>query len=169
MNIKYKLREGLQNIREDYDVEKRNLNRKEFSQIYKNNLETVNNIIFSYPQIWLDELGLETILDFLSVEDGMNFRLQHGITQGNPARFDKKVERGENESDIDFILRSNEVPYSWDEIKLRLVRYFCQGVVRNVQPSDDFNTLDDILKFLNIYKEAFMYGYMLPMIKIHKK
>jgi len=148
--------------------------------IRKINMETIQSMlgngselykyVMELPQIYVDEVGLETILDFLSVEDGMNFRIQHGITQGPVADFSKgETERMPEESEIDYILRRNKVNFTWDQIKGRLIQYFIRRLVANI-PREVTLSPEGAKKFLRIYGEKFLYEYLIPMSKnVNKK
>lgn len=120
----------------------------------------------NYPNIWLEEVGIDILLKFLQKEDSMNFRLQHGMTSGNPKVFKDSEPKRDNESDIDYLLRKNKINYTWDEIKSRLVQYFIQGIMRNLPYDKRLETKEDLMNFINTYKEAFLYGYIKVMVKI---
>jgi hypothetical protein len=74
-------------LKESNEQETRDFNIKNIGELYKDNATEIFKIIMSFPEIWLEEVGLETLLNFLEKEDSMNFRLQNGITTGNPIIF----------------------------------------------------------------------------------
>lgn len=144
----------------------RDLNKQNVLNIYKENSQEIFNLIMSFPEVWLEEIGIENILKFLEKEDSMNFRLQNGMTSGNPKIFKDTTTKNDDESEIDYLLRKNKINYTWDEIKNRLIQYFVQGIYRNVPADKILNTKEDLINFLKTYREGFLYGYIKPMIKI---
>lgn len=146
----------------------RELNKKNILKIYKENGngQEIFDLIKSFPDVWVEEIGIENILKFLEKEDSMNFRLQNGMTSGNPKIFKDTTTKNDDESEIDYLLRKNKINYTWDEIKNRLIQYFVQGIYRNVPADKILNTKEDLINFLKTYREGFLYGYIKPMIKI---
>jgi len=153
-------------LKENLEQDIVDYNRKNIQKIYSENAGEIFTIIMSYPEIWLKETGIETLLNFLQKEDSMNFRLQHGMTTGNPVIFKSDEPKREEESEIDYILRINKIKYDWKEIKNRLIQYFIQGLIRNMPRDRKIETKEEFLKFLNTYKEAFLYGYIEVMAKM---
>lgn len=156
-------------LKESNEQETRDFNIKNIGELYKDNATEIFKIIMSFPEIWLEEVGLETLLNFLEKEDSMNFRLQNGITTGNPIIFKSQEKKRDDESEIDYILRTNKINYTWKEIKNRLIQYFIQGIYRNVPSNKKIETKEDLINFLNTYKEAFLYGYIEVVAKTVQK
>lgn len=150
---------GLNESKEDI----KSLNIKNIEKIWKENAKEVFNLVKSFPKVWLDEVGIGTILKFLQKEDSMNFRLQAGMTSGNPKIFKEPDEKYESESEIDYLLRKNKIVFTWEEIESRLIQYFMQGIFRNIPQDKIITTKEQLLDFLNTYKEAFLYGYLKVM------
>jgi hypothetical protein len=50
-----------------------------------------------------------------------------------------------------------------------LIQYFIQGIYRNVPSNKKIETKEDLINFLNTYKEAFLYGYIEVVAKIVQK
>lgn len=117
------------------------------------------------PDYYLKEVGIKVILDFLSVEDGMNFRLQAGLSTPGTTIFKDAGPRQDNESEIDYILRKNKIPYKWDDIRSRLAQYFVRRLVANIPTDRELSSFEDVKKFVKTYEQAFMYDYMIPMSK----
>ena len=153
--IDRELNESKENIRD--------LNVKNIEKIWQENPGEIFNLVKLFPKIWLDEVGIETILKFLQKEDSMNFRLQAGMASGNPKIFKEPDKKYETESEIDYLLRKNKINFTWEEIESRLIQYFIQGVVRNIPNDKIIKTKDQFIDFLNTYKEAFLYGYLQVM------
>lgn len=144
----------------------RDLNKQNVLNIYKENSKEIFNLIMSFPEVWLEEIGIENLLKFLEKEDSMNFRLQNGMTSGNPKIFKDSEPQYDGENDIDYLLRKNKIDYTWDEIKSRLVQYFIRRMYANIPSDRKLETKDDLINFLKTYREGFLYGYIKPIIKI---
>lgn len=144
-------------LKENDEYQIREFNKNIIKDIYTKNASEIFPIIMSYPDIWIQECGIETILNFLAKEDSMNFR---------PTIFKSDEPKYQDESEIEYFLRKNKIKYTLKEIKNRLVQYFIQGIYRNLPYDKKIETKEDFLGFLNTYKEAFLYGYIQVMAKI---
>ena len=121
------------------------------------------------PEYYLEEAGIEIILDFLVVEDSSNFRIQHGMVTPGTVTFKNPEPKRGDEPEIDYILRINKIPYSWKEIKGRLVQYFIRRMQANVPRDHRFEDMSEVWSFLKTYEQKFMYDYMIPMSKMAEK
>lgn len=131
--------------------------------------EVSDFVTHEIPEYYLKEAGIETILDFLIVEDSSNFRIQHGMVTPGTITFKGTEPKRDNESEIDYILRANKIPYTWKEIKGRLVQYFIRRMQANVPRDHMFTTLEEVWNFLKVYEQKFLYNYMIPMSKMAEK
>lgn len=127
----------------------------------------ITDEIFEY---YLKEVGIEPILDFLSVEDGSNFLLQAGHTeQPNPVKFNQTDVNIPDEDPVQRVIRQNKIPYTRKEIQMRLVQYFIRRLVANVPEDKKFQNTNEITAFLKMYEQKFLYGYLMELAKVGKQ
>lgn len=144
------------------NIKKNNI--EKIQNVFKTNKTVVNSILNDLYKYYQDEVGIETILRFLTKEDGMNFRIQNGIHEPGITKFDREPpEDIPGESEIEKIIIKNKIPYKESEIKGRLIQYFLRRLVANIPSDKEFNSDDEVIDFLKTYETAFLYGYLIPM------
>lgn len=128
-------------------------------------------IMREVPKFFLQEAGIDVVLDFLSKEDGSNIRLQWTNDSGQAGSklsdFSKQ-DTPTSDNELELILQANRIPYSLDEVKNRLVQYFVRRLVYNVPNDRTFSSPEEALDFVKVYEQKFLYEYLIPMTKLNR-
>ncbi len=143
----------------------KNINSEKIKSIFKDNEEIKNHIIHNIYEHYLDEVGIQTILNFLKVEDGMNFKIQHGLTEPGVVDFSKPEFNNPDESEIEKIIRKNKIPYTQEQIQTRIIQYFLRRLAANIPNDKILETKSDVINFIKGYEMAFLYDYLIPIAK----
>lgn len=148
-------------IEAEQDNEIRNANYKALSVFS----DYVNHEV---PDYFIKEAGIEAVLDFLAVEDGMNLQLQwtNDASRDKHADFSRQNEPA-SDDELERILQQNKIPYSLKEVKNRLVTYFVRRLAYNT-PKDKLLSQEEAESFLKTYEQKFLHGYLIPMAKINR-
>lgn len=114
------------------------------------------------PDYLLSQVGYNTIVKFLAAEDGMSFQYisPRMMSLGGGVDFSKK---GESDDIIKDILNRPENRTSWEQISHKLRHYYSKRVIANVPIDRKFSSIEEAERFLRVYTEKFIYGYVLPM------
>lgn len=122
----------------------------------------LDKMIKAAPRMFVEEAGMETILDYLHVEEKMMFQKPAGPSAIEP-------ERIEGEDELDYILRKAKSTLTWEQVEKKLLHQFLRRLVANINQLDYFlKDEEEAKKFVRIYIEKFLYEYLIPMSK-HKK
>ena len=112
------------------------------------------------PDYLLSQEGYDTIIKFLTAEDGMNFQYLWMKDLGGDVDFSKKEESDDIIKDI---LNRPENKTSWELVSDKLRHYYAKRVFANVPTDIKFSSMEAAERFLRVYTEKFIYGYVLPM------
>lgn len=137
------------------DVKQYNLNLLNSSKKAKEEMKEL-------PDYLLSQVGYATIIKFLSAEDGLNFQYlsPRMMDLGGDVDFSKKEESDDIIKDI---LNRPENRASWELISDKLRHYYAKRVFANTPTDRKFSSTEDAERFLRVYTEKFIYGYVLPM------
>jgi hypothetical protein len=101
-------------------------------------------------------------IDFLIVEDGMNFNLSSSVN------FSKEEQQGDDEDIVSYIKRKSKNKYSWEQVANRLKQYYFTKLLTEIPKDKIFQSKKEAGKFLKIYTQKFIYGYLVPMAQKRK-
>jgi hypothetical protein len=162
MNIRKIIRESIGNLIKEFDYNSpiKIANQKFMAERVS---EFKDLLVDEAPQELIDQAGIKTILDFLTVEDGSNWHISVGNVVPGTTVFKNAEPRGENEDELDYILRVNKIPYTKKEIKERVFTYFFRRLKYNIPEDKLFETVDDVKDYIKMYTQKFLHGYLIPM------
>ena len=115
-----------------------------------------------FTQYCLSEVGIDTIIDFLKVEDKMNFNLS---ISGDSINFSKEEPQSKEEDILAYIKRKTKNRYTWEQIEKRLKQYYFVKMMNEIPSDKEFQSMEEAGNFLKIYTQKFIYGYLIPMSK----
>lgn len=141
-------------------------NREHVQKLFQGDKERFNKRAALYPDMFIDEVGLDVILDFLKAEDGTNFHLAYRNFDG-ATDYSKELEKKPGAS-IPDLQRQGEIANDLKKIKARLFYYFSRRMFANISHDEDWTswTTDDLFKWMEVYKERFLYEYLIPFSKL---
>lgn len=162
MNIRGLIRETVNSLLKEFDFNSPiKIANQQFMAQHVNDIKDL--LVDEAPQELIDQAGVQTTLDFLTVEDGSNWHISVGNVAPGTTVFKQAEPRGENEDEFDYILRVNKIPYTKKEIKDRVFTYFFRRLKYNIPEDKSFETVDDIKDYIKMYTQKFLHGYMIPM------
>ena len=130
--------------------------------IRTNNLKFLSNTPGAMEEIagvgdyYLEEVGIDVIMDYLKREDGIQFSKSN-------IDFSQELKQREGEDIVDFIKRDPKHKHTWETIKNKLTKYYIKSVSRSIPRDVEFSDHDEMLSWLKTQSQKFLYEYMIPM------
>lgn len=132
------------------------------------------NDIFEY---YVDEIGIEKIIDFLKIQDKIEqFNEYNFISYGNiffeqRGILYKKITNKKSDDDDgdenDLIVNKKNTEYDFELIKSSLFRYFIQEMVEDIPEDSILRDEQDVNDFIKMYEVKFLYEFVIPISEIN--
>lgn len=141
-------------------------NRAHIRQLYLDNKDKFNERVLLYPDMFIDEVGIDIVLNFLKAEDGINYHLSFNNPYG-ATDYSKELQKNPGAS-IQDLEKQSLIMNNLKEIKTRLLYYFNRRMFANISHNEDWTnwTSDDLYNWMEVYKEKFIYEYLIPFSKL---
>lgn len=138
------------------NTEEKNIRLHNFSVLKKT--MAVKDEIGELPDYLLNEVGFDTIINYLKSEDEIQI-FKIGLD------FSKKIDTNAEDDEISRILNKPENKATWNEISDKLKFYYVKRLFMNIPKSEKFESEKEAEKFVKVYTQKFIYQYLIPMSK----
>lgn len=131
------------------------------------------NDIFEY---YIEEIGIEKIIEFLKVQDKIEQFNEHNFINYGNVFFEqrgilyKKITNKKSDDDDDendLIVNKKNIEYDFELIKSSLFRYFIQEMVEDIPEDSILRDEQDVNDFIKMYEVKFLYEFVIPISEIN--